>query len=359
MVDCVPHDTIDWTGHSSARSSPVKRKKRRSTHSIRKEQKSELEKELQALQAKLEELELRALGERSYQHQVVQNATLRDSIQMQHMGMAQARALLSEYAQQTFSGVRPMRARICLGLDREERRRQLYALRGLKLRHAQNLVNARGYGLRPTTPYFQEEQFETEEGDFCATRYEVAALCGVQGGVRAVFDAVLQAAFNAEIVISETSGNITIREDDDQSDDRVTQMRLVSKTAGDVLLESNLVQFSEFQTTADGESYAIIATDFVDQDELYPYRPHERVRRDVTAAMSITSYLKKSGGQGTASEREELVVVVSRLFCTKVYHTDLGLFEAAKQQLHESSAGYAGIFMSCLRSILGLPRSSV
>ncbi|POM58223.1 Hypothetical protein PHPALM_37162 [Phytophthora palmivora] len=267
---------------------PKKRvfKKRKATHTIRKEQKAALEKEIEALQSKLKEIKFQALvqqGEvsKSYHDQAVENAVLRESIQDQHLVMAQMRALLSGHTLHHVSGVRPMETRICLAADRVERREILHALRGAKLREAKRFLQARSCGINPTTPYFQEERYETADGDYCITRFEITPLHGVKGGVRAVFDAVLQAAFNVEIIISETSGDITVREDDDMDDDCVSQMRLVSQTNRGVLLENNLVHFVEYshgESETNGKSsYAVTATDFVDEDDLYPYKPLERL----------------------------------------------------------------------------------
>ncbi|ETI35204.1 hypothetical protein F443_18413 [Phytophthora nicotianae P1569] len=302
---------------SAAPQEPKKKrvvKKRKATHTIRKEQKAALEKEIEELQAKLENIKFRALvqqGEvsRSYHDKTVENAVLKVSIQDQHLVMAQVRALLSGQMQHQMSGVRPMETRICLSADREERRRVLHALRGAKLREAKRFLCARSSGIKPNTPYFQEERYESADGGYCIARFEITPLYGVKGGVRAVFDAVLQAAFNVEIIISETSGNITVREDDDMNDESVSQMRLVSQTNRGVLVENNLVHFTEYAHGESGKGcYAVTSTDFVDEDELYPYRPLERVRRDMTAAM-LVSYLD-SPKKGDKKEDEPVVILM-------------------------------------------------
>lgn len=349
---------------SSSPAEPQKRKtkKRKATHTIRKEQKAALEKEIQELQARLDAIKFQALvqqGEasKSTQDRVVENAVLRESIQDQHLVLAQVRAMLSGHTQQHFGGVRPMETKICLGADRAERRGVLHALRGAKLRGAKEFLRARSHALSPRTPYFQEERYESVEGDFCITRFEIIPLRGVKGGVRAVFDAVLQAAFNAEIIISETSGNITIREEDaDLNDDSVSQMRLVSQTHRGVLLENNLVHFAEFSRGDESGkgSYAMTATDFVDEDDLYPYRPFERVRRDATAAMLVTSYRETKKGS-RSREDGELVVVVTRWSCSKICHTDLNLPHDALMDLRETSIRSSGTFFNCVRDSLGLP----
>ncbi|KAG6963080.1 hypothetical protein JG688_00008323 [Phytophthora aleatoria] len=320
-------------------------KKRKATHTIRKEQKAALEKEINELQIKLEDIKFRALVQegdvsKSFHDRAVENAVLRESIQDQHLVMAQVRALLSGQMHHQMSGVRPMETKICLSADREERRRVLHALRGAKLREAKRFLCARSSGIKPNTPYFQEERYESADGGYCIARFEITPLHGVKGGVRAVFDAVLQAAFNAEIIISETSGNITVREDDDMNDESVSQMRLVSQTNRDVLVENNLVHFTEYShgesDTNGNECYAITATDFVDEDELYPYRPLERVRRDTTAAM-LVSYVDSPKKSDKKAESEgEPVIILMRWACTKICHTDLNISCEAMQDIRET-----------------------
>ncbi|KAG7380046.1 hypothetical protein PHYPSEUDO_007822 [Phytophthora pseudosyringae] len=354
---------------SPVRAEPEKKKrifkKRKATHTIRKEQKAELEKEVEELQARLEEIKFRALvqeGEasRSYHDRAVENAVLRESIQDQHVVIAQVRALLSGHTQHHMSGIRPMETKICLSADRAERQGVLHALRGAKLREAKRFLRGRSSGVNPHTPYFQEERYETTDGDYCIARFEITPLHGVKGGVRAVFDAVLQAAFNAEIIISETSGNITVREDDDMNDDNVSQMRLVSQTNRGALLENNLVHFAEYscgESETNGKGcYAITATDFVDEDGLYPYRPLERVRRDATAAM-LVSYVdsaKKIDAFNAESE-DEPVIIVTRWSGARICHTDLNISREAILDIRETSIRSQGTFLNCVRQTLGLP----
>ncbi|KAH7462140.1 uncharacterized protein KRP23_14041 [Phytophthora ramorum] len=354
------------TPSTSASTSPVTEKKkkrvfkkRKATHTVRKEQKAALAKEIEQLQAQLDEIKFQALvqqgqASRSYHDRVVENAVLRESIQDQHLAMAQVRALLSTHTQHHMSGVRPMETKICLSADRAERRGVLHALRETKLRDAKRFLRARSNGINTNTPYFQEERYETAEGDYCIVRFEVSPLRGVKGGVRAVYDAVLQAAFNAEIIISETSGNITVREDDDQNDDSVSQMRLVSQTTRGVLLENNLVHFAEYSCgESDKGCYAVTTTDFVDEDDLYPYRPLERVRRDATAAMLITSYV-----ESTAKGESELVVAVTRWSCARICHTDLNVSREAMLDIQQSAILSQGTFLNCVRETLGLPATT-
>ncbi|EEY70606.1 uncharacterized protein PITG_06064 [Phytophthora infestans T30-4] len=57
-------------------------------------------------------------------------------------------------------------------------------------------------------------------------------------------------------------------------------------------------------------SYAVTAADFVDEDELYPYRPQERIRSDTTSAVLVTSHADPVeadiNGEHTLSKEEAL-----------------------------------------------------
>ncbi|KAL4101728.1 hypothetical protein PRIC1_005476 [Phytophthora ramorum] len=233
------------TPSTSASTSPVTEKKkkrvfkkRKATHTVRKEQKAALAKEIEQLQAQLDEIKFQALvqqgqASRSYHDRVVENAVLRESIQDQHLAMAQVRALLSTHTQHHMSGVRPMETKICLSADRAERRGVLHALRETKLRDAKRFLRARSNGINTNTP------------------------------------------------------------------------------------------------------------------------PLERVRRDATAAMLITSYV-----ESTAKGEGELVVAVTRWSCARICHTDLNVSREAMLDIQQSAILSQGTFLNCVRETLGLPATT-
>ncbi|RLN55828.1 hypothetical protein BBJ29_006708 [Phytophthora kernoviae] len=172
--------------------------------------------------------------------------------------------------------------------------------------------------------------------------------------VRAVFDAALFHIANVEISMSEVLGNITIREDDDNGDDNVTQLRLVTSTGTAPQappLETNSVQFNEFHEAStsggpDGRAtseFGIILGDFVDEDERYPYRPGERLRKDVSAALLVTRLPKedqrhsyRSGKTSVADDQNELVVKVTLWSLIKLHHSDLDVsYGCLEETRHE------------------------
>ncbi|KAF4139269.1 hypothetical protein GN958_ATG11485 [Phytophthora infestans] len=310
--------SYDHSDASDSARGPMKKKriykKRKSTHALRKEEKRVLQAEVAALQVKLKNLELQTLvrlggDDTVLNNKAAHNVVLRDLVQEQHLAVAHAQGKLMSCAQRYSYQTRPTKMFIHLLADREERLETLKAVRGPKLYYARRFIQHRSLGMHPTAEYFHEERYETPEGDYCNVRFDRVPLRGVKGGIRAVLDALKYAAFNAEIIISEASGNLTIREDDDVIEEECSQLRLVARTCRGFLVENNLVHFTDFAHTEEG-SYAVTAADFVDEDELYPYRPQERIRSDTTSAVLVTSHADPVeadiNGEHTLSKEEAL-----------------------------------------------------
>ncbi|KAL3660337.1 hypothetical protein V7S43_014491 [Phytophthora oleae] len=347
---------------------PAKRKriykKRKATHTIRKEEKEALEIEIEQLQKELEMLKFKTMvetghGAQTDRKRIAKSTVLREAVQEQHLVLARAQAMLGRQSQKSLFRVHPTEMRIRLGRDKDERMRRLSAIRGPKLQEARRFLMERMRGLSPTAPYFQEERYDTMDGDYCIARFDVTPFRGAKGGVQEVLAALQQAIFNAEIIISESSGNITIREDDELGDESLSHMRFLSQTSHGVQLETNLVLFSDcarYQEAdtrfAENGRYAIMASDFVDEDERYPYRPHERIRRDSTTVTMVTSY--RDAGAKTDGEGE-LVVVVTRWALNIVRRPAMIVPDSVWDELRNSHVRWADLMFNCVRQALGLP----
>lgn len=191
------------------------------------------------------------------------------------------------------------------------------------------------------------QRFETEQGDYCSMRFDVTPFEGLRSA-RQVFDAYLNFAFNMEINVSETLGDITIREDDEiigSQSDGVSHHRMVSTISNSVQLDLNSVVFSEFfpsgrdamlRDSTGTDELGVAVFDVVEDDALYPYRPTERVRQDITCLAMVTSFQRRkvpSGPPSASSTRrilvevpdEELVVVLHRWSLLKVHRSDLSV----------------------------------
>ncbi|RLN86248.1 hypothetical protein BBJ28_00008395 [Nothophytophthora sp. Chile5] len=276
-------------------------KKPRTTYEIRKEQKETLTAQVQRMQTQLDELKFRVLVEqgeaaKSNERTAAANSVLQECIQEQHLTLADMQAMLAGHAQQNLCALHPAQTIIRLGTDRVERHKTLMALKSRKLREAKNFITSRSRGLDSRSVYSQEERFDTPGEDFCLVLFEQMPVHGVSP--KAVFDAFIEIAQSAEIVISELFGSITIREDNECDDAGLSHMRLVSSTSQGTMVESNTVMFSEFSEDEEG-CCGVVVADFVDSDELYPYRPKERMsglsmlaeRETLAAVRAATSAL--------------------------------------------------------------------
>ncbi|RLN96337.1 hypothetical protein BBJ28_00006764 [Nothophytophthora sp. Chile5] len=346
-------------------------RKRRTTYEIRKQQKSDLVTQVKMMQTQLDELKYRVLVEqgetaKSHERTTAANSVLQECIQGQHVGLADMQAMLASHIQDNLHTLQPAQTVIQLGTDRVERHKTLMAMKDRKLREGKRFITARSRGLDPRASYSQEERYETPGDDFCVMRFDNSPIYG--SSVKAVFDAIIHSVLHSEIIISELFGSITIREDNDFDDSNVSQLRLVSSTSRGAMVESNSVMFSEFSDGTDGKecSYGIVAADFVDSDELYPYRPTERVRRDTTTVVLIRSLTEldsqtRTSNDGNCSEdqtdsnkaEDAQTVVATRWTCSKMPHTELDIPRGRLQELQESSVCWGDTMKNCIQQHLG------
>ncbi|KAF1787113.1 hypothetical protein GQ600_147 [Phytophthora cactorum] len=304
-------------------------KKRRTTYDIRKQQK------LLKHRVLIEQGEANTTIERIE----VANSVLHEKTQHQHVTIAGMQSMLVSHMQQSLSDLQPAQIVIRLGTDRAERRSTLMAMKDQKLREAKRFMTTWGQGLDTSSTFSQESQFEPLDGGFSAIRVDNAPIRDTT--VRAVFDAIIQSMQNAEIMISELFGSITIREDTDFEAADISQIRLVSSTKHGAVVESNSVIFSEYVEEPDG-CYGIIAADFVDDDKLYPYRPEERIRRDTITAVLI----RLASSDGKADQQD--LVVGTRWTCLRLAHTQLDIPKDGLKELQEVSMAWGDTIKKCI-----------
>lgn len=192
---------------------------------------------------------------------------------------------------------------IQLTSDFQERRATLLAARSAMLQDAKRFIKARTEGMDPLVAFSEHERFETPQGNYCVTSFEILPLpsSATSLGVRQAFDALYFLIWNVEITFSEWLGHITIRENDESLvlDDKYAQHRLVATVAPTTAqVETNIVTFSEFQSHNDDEDgeLGIIVVDSIDADALYPYQSSERIRRDTSGVFVLQRHSTGSGG---------------------------------------------------------------
>jgi len=274
----------------------------------------------------------------------------------------------------------PIKTFIHLTPDLKLRRSTLMGLKDFKLQQADTFVTESARLMPKVKHWCQESKYEADNGDFCAIKMDNTPFCGVKS-VRQVFDALQFFFRNMEISISEMLGDITVREDDDSPDNSLSNHRLVSVMSHGVKVEKNIVKFFKYIEADDGSApYALVATDAVDIDEMYPYIPEERMRMDINAAMKFTEHFVrkpkrsrssaasvsashhdsrrrsadgKSGDDGDEEEYEyERVVVLTRFFRAKLHHTKIEIPPHVLQEIRQGLACFTDTMVKTMHRII-------
>ncbi|KAG4040082.1 hypothetical protein PC123_g24375 [Phytophthora cactorum] len=308
-----------------------KRKYRKATHTIRKEEKERLEKEVKALKAQIADLRCQMIAPLDETEELIKRKyearrVLRESVQQRQKMFSQLSSIMSEYTLCTIQSGSPLEDFIHLKTDEQARRDTLAAIKIKKMEKAQRFMDMRRPNLDPCNIMGEERRYEAENGDFCSTRFTVTQFEDAQS-VKQVFDLLLFYFCNIEISISEKIGHITIREDDGGDDKGIVQNRLVSTTHKDVKMESNTVLFSQYydrstdKSNGPGDSsYGIIVADFVDEDDRHPYVPSQRVRRDVNAVLEIREFVPRRPKNEAGASPRKSVVVLSRWVQNRMHY---------------------------------------
>jgi hypothetical protein len=287
---------------------PKPKKPRKRTYYMRKEELAVLSKELERLQAEMQQYKQQndMLEDRERMHrQEEQNREIRQVIHSQSLAFANTQSMIGQYMRvQEHS---PFETFIQLGKDPVERHATLLSMKRRKLHDALQFLVARRRFMDPSTAFSDNQKFENAQGDFCYMGFDVTPFAGVRSA-RIVFDELLNFSYNLEISLSELLGDITIRENDDHWDPSVSQQRLVTNVANVAEMETNNAMFSEYHerdgpaalgvelprdmedlgATGHGTELGVIAIDFVNEDELYPY-VDDRIRQDVTVLMLVST----------------------------------------------------------------------
>ncbi|RLN86427.1 hypothetical protein BBJ28_00003607 [Nothophytophthora sp. Chile5] len=266
------------------------------------EEMKELEGEMQRLTRQAELLRPReALMRRQ-----LSNKMLRDMVHSQRLAFARSMLTLLCFPQ-CDKDTGPFDSRMRLGKDPAEREATLLKLKRRRLKCAYEFMMERQRHMNPTSEFCDQKKFVATNGDICSERFEIIPLVDARS-VKPVFDALEDFVCNAEIGMSEVSGDITIRENDDpQKSSSVAQHRLVTTIADIVQMDTNNVAFAEYRPPgppgSGEEEIGFSINDAIDEDELFPYRPLERVRQDVTVIIMVAWHRREGG---------EPIVVLSR-----------------------------------------------
>lgn len=213
-------------------------------------------------------------------------------------------------------------------------------------------LSARIAQLDPLKPHHSENRTVNSDGDFCCTRFEIYQFYGAQS-LKQVFDALTESMLTLEISISESLGGVTVREDFDTIESGVCNHRLLAIEPRGMRLEKNSASFAQFETSkvhtgCQDPGYGIVISDFVDADDLHPYRLLENIRRDVTGVTLLTPHrrpVNKKTPDGS-DPQTELVVTMSRVVFAKVHNPQFQVDDLLMRSVHEYSLRWGEVIIT-------------
>ncbi|KAL4102116.1 hypothetical protein PRIC1_005864 [Phytophthora ramorum] len=242
------------------------------------------------------------------------NQTMRDALRAQRLSFASTLSMLSQFLREKATDSFDVPTR--LGADPSERRASLLRIKDDRLKVAHHFMLTSQQYL-PSTEFCDQKKFQATNGDMVSMNFEVVPLPEVQS-IRSIVNALQTFVYNIEISMSEAVGDITIREDDDDEKPgaSVVQHRLVTKIGSLVQIEANNIAFGEYRPAGAADSeVALLVSDAVDADELFPYRPQTRIRQDMTTIIKLA--WSNEGGKS--------VVVLIRWVCLRIRKSDVCL----------------------------------
>uniref|UniRef100_K3X3C1 Uncharacterized protein n=1 Tax=Globisporangium ultimum (strain ATCC 200006 / CBS 805.95 / DAOM BR144) TaxID=431595 RepID=K3X3C1_GLOUD len=264
---------------------------------------------------------------------------MQKALHKQKLAIANAQSMFSQYTNSQMSS--PISSFIRLGRDWRQRRKTMIALKEQKLRESRQFLHERTRFMNPLQGTSESSKFETPDGDFWVVKLDVTPFASTHS-VKSIFEALQFQFKHLEITTSEMSGFITVRENDNDdsscTDPSVLNHRLMTSTPSGLVVEKNCLMFLDNSgienATCVADESAFIIMDFVDEDALYPYCPSQRVRRDVTAVIKLSTHRRKprrdrdtrvrvaNRAQEDEEDNNDLVIVLTRYFAIKTHHPE-------------------------------------
>uniref|UniRef100_K3X3B9 Uncharacterized protein n=1 Tax=Globisporangium ultimum (strain ATCC 200006 / CBS 805.95 / DAOM BR144) TaxID=431595 RepID=K3X3B9_GLOUD len=356
--DADAHTSGEGSDVRDTKVSAVKPRKRIPTHVLRKKEKDEVLKELKLLETRAAALrrehgiEDPNVAKKSW----TINYDLREAILQRDLVLASTQSALSGYMNARV--MCPIETCIHLTKNWDQRRAVLLSMKDQKIRDARRFLTKRTRHMDMRKPSCEVSQFESENGDQCTLKIDVTHFAGV-ASVRQVFEALQFYYFNLEITVTEMSGMLTVRENEDSTEKSVLHHCLCIAHPSGYMLEKNYVCFmdsSGLESENVDEHTAIVTGDFVDQDDLYPYSPRERLRKDVTTAMQLSAFRRPKASRKTASsptsgqeEETELVVVLTRWYLARIRKPEIAMENNVLQTISNEQSAEVDIMVKSMR----------
>lgn len=257
----------------------------------------------------------------------------------------------------------PLSSFIRLGKDAQRRRQTLVAMKERMVTRADQLIRTRNHQLNLLRPFKASSQRENDQGDFFCLNAD-AFIFKEATSAREAYDALMFTMATMEISFTEKSGEITVREEYDALKDGVGNFRIRSWENSVAPTDSNLVVFTHFfenrqyDDSSDDQGYSVTVVDYVDEDDLYPYRSDESIRRDITSAFVISTQRKTKKNLLTGEIDVEPVVAIQRAVFLKIHNSNLIQDDPVLDAVREVAAGGCDIVVDAMREYVVAARNS-
>ncbi|KAL4156595.1 hypothetical protein PRNP1_005625 [Phytophthora ramorum] len=317
--ECEDEDEKD-TAVTTPTSKRCRGKWRKPTYLVRKEEKCELLEHIKELESQVSFLQNRTnivAWQEKDRRQIeteINNNALRNSVRQHQLRVLSAQSALSELTHSVNNRC-PIEAYIHLGRDWAKRTETLTSLRVQQCRDASELVEKRTQFMTEAREYTENAQFVDEAGDFCSIRFDITPL----EGLTTVKDAFEFIQFHIKNMDTKPMNSKYTCTSEHGADKNIMHRRLIISEVEEVATETNFVMFSEQREPFD---QGLMVMNFVDKDDLYPYRPQNCVRLDISGVMSLKSYRKRVATP-KGEEKEEPAVVLTRWMLQKLRRTEL------------------------------------
>lgn len=239
---------------------------------------------------------------------------------------------------------------VCLGTDLNQRRDTLVSLKPRKIRASLAYMSARTQFLDPFRPFSETSRYLLDNGDYCGLRVDRTVFDATRISVRQVYDALRNWVHHVEMHVTDELDDVTTRDETLYDDVGVHHNHYVSNLSNGVPVEMNMVTNFDFiehsEDHADGGALGVLTEDFVDRDDLFPYRPSERVRLDVTAVITIRSHSRKRFNPATNHHEEQAVVALTRACLLKLHRPQQTLPPTVEHKLRERIAQWADVMLT-------------
>ncbi|KAG2517327.1 hypothetical protein BBO99_00007788 [Phytophthora kernoviae] len=257
----------------------------------------------------------------------INNQVLKSSVRQHQLRVLSAQSALSELTHSVNDRC-PLDIYIHLGRDWAKRTETLTDLKAQQCQDAAELMEKRTQFMTEAREYTENAQFVDEAGNFCSIRFDITPLEGLKT-VKDAFDVI---QFHIKHMDTKPMNSKYTCTSEHGTDNDILHRRLIMSEVDDVVTETNFVMFSERRSGVNrhyvgGEpskphDQGVMVMNYVDKDDIYPYRSDTCVRLDISGVMALKSWrrlVKTPQGE----EKEEKGVVLTRWMLQKLRHTAL------------------------------------